>query len=76
MKKINRVSCCLVRKICNSSNRLLVRTRIPKILIQFVFHFRLNSVEDLMANPSLMAETKDVLKALPDLERLLKKYET
>ncbi|RMX47670.1 hypothetical protein pdam_00013626 [Pocillopora damicornis] len=34
---------------------------------------RLNSVEDLMANPSLMAETKDVLKTLPDLERLLKK---
>ena len=29
-----------------------------------------------MANPSFMAETKDVLKALPDLERLLKKYET
>lgn len=43
--------------------------------ICFPFH-RLNSVEDLMANPSLMAETKDVLKALPDLERLLKKYET
>ena len=27
MKKINRVSCCLVRKIFNSSNGLLVRTR-------------------------------------------------
>ena len=38
-------------------------------------YFRLNSVEDLMANPGLMAEVKDVLKVLPDLERLLKKYD-
>ena len=35
--------------------------------------YRLNSVEDLMANPGLVAETKEVLKTLPDLERLLKK---
>ena len=40
----------------------------------FSFH-RLNSVEDLMANPGLVAETKEVLKVLPDLERLLKKYD-
>ena len=39
----------------------------------YVFH-RLNSVEDLMANAGLMADVKDVLKVLPDLERLLKKY--
>ena len=38
-------------------------------------YFRLNSLEDLMANPGLMAEVKDVLKLLPDLERLLKKYD-
>lgn len=37
--------------------------------------YRLNSVEDLMANPGLVAETKEVLKTLPDLERLLKKQE-
>ncbi|KAL9963214.1 hypothetical protein ACROYT_G032392 [Oculina patagonica] len=34
---------------------------------------RLNAVEDLMANPGLMADVKDILKVLPDLERLLKK---
>ena len=28
-----------------------------------------------MANPGLVAETKEVLKTLPDLERLLKKQE-
>ena len=28
-----------------------------------------------MANPGLMADVKDVLKVLPDLERLLKKYD-
>ena len=37
--------------------------------------YRLNSVEDLMASPGLVAETKEVLKTLPDLERLLKKQE-
>lgn len=37
--------------------------------------YRLNSVEDLMANPGLMADVKDTLRVLPDLERLLKKYE-
>lgn len=39
----------------------------------YVF-YRLNSVEDLMANAGLMADAKDVLKVLPDLERLLKKF--
>jgi len=34
----------------------------------------LNAVEDLMANPGLVADTKEVLRVLPDLERLLKKY--
>ena len=28
-----------------------------------------------MANPGLMADAKDILKVLPDLERLLKKYD-
>ena len=35
---------------------------------------RLNAVEDLMANPGLLADSKEVLRVLPDLERLLKKY--
>lgn len=35
---------------------------------------RLNAVEDLMANPGLVADSKEVLRVLPDLERLLKKY--
>ncbi|XP_044184294.1 DNA mismatch repair protein Msh6-like isoform X1 [Acropora millepora] len=34
---------------------------------------RLNAVEDLMANRGLMAECKELLRTLPDLERLLKK---
>lgn len=43
-------------------------------MYMYVF-YRLNSVEDLMANPGLMADVKDTLRVLPDLERLLKKYE-
>nr|QIC49977.1 DNA mismatch repair protein Msh6-like protein [Actinia equina] len=34
---------------------------------------RLNAVEDLMTMPAAMADVKDILKALPDLERLLRK---
>lgn len=34
---------------------------------------RQDAVEQLLKNPALMAETKDVLRLLPDLERLLRK---
>ena len=43
-------------------------------LLQCPFVYRLNAVEDLMANTGLVADAKDVLRVLPDLERLLKKY--
>ena len=45
------------------------------IVIISLFSYRLNAVEDLMANRGLMTECKELLRTLPDLERLLKKYE-
>lgn len=35
---------------------------------------RLNAVGDLIDNQSLLSEVKDVLKTLPDLERLIRRF--
>lgn len=56
-----------------------VRTLLILVLFLNIFFVcvpvhRLNAVEDLMANPGLVADSKEVLRVLPDLERLLKKY--
>ena len=45
------------------------------ILFSIKSFCRLDAIEDLMSRRSLVSEARDILRTLPDLERLLRKYE-